>query len=68
MIKQDIENLIKLKENYIKESKETIERHTRVMKREQEYIQEEKARLLDLEFDCKILKTVNENLYTKYGL
>jgi len=62
MIKQDIENLIKLKENYIKESKETIERHTRVMKREQEYIQEEKARLLELVCDYKELKKILENL------
>lgn len=62
MIKQDIENLIKLKENYIKECKETIERHTRVMMREKEYIEEEEARLLELDFDCKVLKKFLENL------
>ncbi|ATB56179.1 hypothetical protein [Methanosarcina spherical virus] len=62
MIKQDIENLIKLKEEYIKESKETIERHTRAMMREQEYIQEEKARLLELVFDYRELKKILENL------
>jgi len=62
MIKQDIENLIKLKEEYIKECKETIERHTRVMMREKEYIEEEKARLLELAFDYNELKKIRENL------
>lgn len=63
MIKQDIENLIKMKEEHIKECEETIKRHTRVMLREKEYIEEEKARLIELVFDWKELVKIHENLY-----
>ena len=62
MIEQDIENLIKLKEEYIKECEETIARHTRVMLREKEYIEEEKARLLELVYDWKELLKIHEKL------